>query len=538
MSETIFTRDGATHSFETVDADGVTVDDDGEATFTWDEVPIVRVDAPSDLEGAFDTERFYKIEGARIARPIKQPYHVGDDVEVYKKPAEELQKAAWSFDNAPFTLGHPDTGMVKDVNDIHGFWKNPRYDADEESLIEDLYIPETDEEALRFIEENQDVSVGFHNRVYREYDGDTGDLTDEEGVDGYQVDIYGNHIAGVERGRCSSEQGCGLDSFHGSMHTLSTDETTSFLTKEDQTEQEDKTVNRQPRESTDQPQGIKSHEGEWYAVGPNEHSKDSTDHPGDHMYPVGGCGNVDDAWKLRTQGEDLEISQETLENRIIRAAEAQDCTNVPDTLQEQMDADSACATCGNNNDTETTTMGDNDDDFDIPDLSIDALAEQNDQVNELKAERDEYRETVTEIEEALDLEEDECPCEAVPELKEDRDEKAELVADIREALGLDEETDLAERVEDIADEWQEFRQDEREARLDRLEELGADREAWEEESLDSMADEIDRREEVLDSVDTTSPTGVEETEDSDSEDTETTMSGKRRFGRGHAASAE
>jgi hypothetical protein len=530
MSETVFMHDGAVASFSSVEQDGVTVDDSGTAEFTWDEVPIVSVNAPADLQGAFDTERFYKIEGATIARPIKQPYHVGDDVEVYKKPADELRNAAWSFDNSPFTLDHPETGMVKDVNDVHGFWKNPRYLDDEDRLNADLYIPETDDEALEFVENNQDVSVGFFNRVYRDYDGDTGDISDDD-VDGFQVDIFGNHVAGVKRGRCSSEQGCGLtgdDASHGrAVLTTSNDNTTSFLTEEDQTEHEDddSDVTRIPRRSTDQPSGIKSHEDEWYAVGPNEHTKDSTDHPGDHMYPVGGCSNVNDAWNLRGSAEDLEIDQDTLAQRIIRAAEAQDCDSVPSTLEERMD---------DSNTDSNTTMDDN---FDIPDLSIDALAKQNDQVQELQNERDAYRSTVEELREELDLAEDECPCDVVPDLKAERDDKAETLSNVADALDIDEETDVASRAESIAEEWQEFRADKRDERLDELESLGADRDEYEDEPIDAIEAEIDRRKEVLEEVDDTSPTGID-TDSGTDEDGTTNTSGTRTFGRGHKAAPD
>jgi len=203
------THDSGISMFES--ADGVVDNDGREVSFQWDEQHVVTIDAPSNLEGAFDTNRFYKIDGATIARPIKQTYTVDGELQTYKKPAAELDKWAWTFDNRPYTLTHPNSGMVRDVADIHGFWRNPRYDSDAERLLEDLYIPVDDDEAQSFVEDNTDVSVGFYNRVTDEYDGDTGDLTDEDGVDGYQYDMYGNHVAGVKHGRCSGEDGCGLD---------------------------------------------------------------------------------------------------------------------------------------------------------------------------------------------------------------------------------------------------------------------------------------------------------------------------------------
>jgi len=467
MTEAILTHDAGVSAFE--DAGGVvqTTDDDG-VTFSWDEDNIVRVDAPANLKGAFDTERFYKIEGATVARPIKQAYLVGDDIEWYKKPADELDKAAWSFDNAPFTLGHPDTGMVKNVDDIRGFWRNPRYDHDSDRLKEDLYVPVGDDEAMEFIEEHGDVSVGFYNRVHSNYDGNTGDLSDDDGLDGFQVDMFGNHIAGVEQGRCSSEHGCGLDS-----------------------------------------------ECPWNGNSVNDSAKPNR--------------------------EDADHGQ-------VVAAGPQDTHQAPSDRDEELDesADSDCS-CGTPNE-DDSNMGDNDPDntgygFDIPDLSADAIVEQNDAVREIKeerdsleSERDSLREDLdemrTEIEDALDaaenfsadLDDDECPCEAVGTLVSDLDAKVE-------------------EVEDLTEELTEYRQDDIEDRLDRLDELGADREDWEEtadeadDPLDTLDEEIQRREEVLDAAPETSVKDIDSSTDTDetSDSDETTMSGARRFGRGHQA---
>jgi hypothetical protein len=512
MTETILTHDAGVSAFE--DAGGVvSADDDDGISFQWDEEHIVRVDAPSDLEGAFDTDRFYKVEDATIARPIKQPYLVGDDIEWYKKPADELRKTAWSFDNKPFTLGHPDTGMVKDVSDIHGFWRNAHYVDDEDRLNADLYVPANDEAALDWLEEHSDVSVGFYNRVNTDYDGDTGDLTDDE-VDGFQVDMYGNHVAGVKQGRCSGEDGCGLDDQNHGTVIMATDEPT-----------------------IDAPSGIYvADDGTWLAVSPSEHPDESTEHPDDGKFPVDSCSDVQDAWGLRGHTDGIDISKETLGNRIQRAAKAMDC-DVPGESEERSgttDSDSTTEDCGC---ADTMTDDNNDSqDFDIPDLSIDALAEKNDAVDSLKAERDSLREDLdemqTEIEDALDaaehfsveLEEDECPCEAVDELVSDLDEKVE-------------------EVEDLEDELAEHREDEIEDRLDTLEDLGAERDEWEEtadeadDPLAALDEEIERREEVLEAADgDMSVKDIDSSTDEDSTDSdETTISGTRTFGRGHGA---
>lgn len=508
MSDTILTHDQGIDAF--ADASGaVSTDDDG-VNFSWDEEHIVRVDAPSDLNGAFDTERFYKIEGATIARPIKQHYMVGDSVEQYKKPADELRKAAWTFDNAPYVIPHPDSGMVKDVNDVHGFWRSIRYSDDEDRLQGDLYVPTNDDYALDWIEEHTDVSPGFYNRVVTDYDGDTGDLTNEEGIDGYQVDIYGDHIAGVERGRCSGEDGCGLDSEdHGQV--VSPD-TTRHMSMQDH----DRDYVIAP------PTADYEEDGTYYAVAPDENPD------GEPKYPINSCSDVQDAWHLRGHG-DLDISQDTLESRIKSKASDLGC-DAPGSESTDDAADCPCGNMTDDNDNDNDTQNSTDNDtFDIPDLSVDAIAEKNDSVAELKEQRDSFEETIDEmksvVEEAfdtaenfsVDLDEDECPCKAVGDLVSDLDEKAA-------------------EVERLEDELEEYREEDREEALDRLTELGADEDDWAEESLDAIEEEIDRRQEVLDSAPNVSVKDIESSTDSDDGETdEKTMNGTRTFGRGHGA---
>lgn len=572
MSNTILTHDAGVSAFE--DAGGVVqTSDDSNVSFNWDEQHIVTVDAPSNLEGAFDTDQFYKVEDATIARPIKQPYMVGDSVEWYKKPAEELDRAAWSFDNAPFTLGHPDTGMVKDVDDIHGFWRKPRYDADDDRLKENLYVPVTDDDAIEWLEDHSDVSVGFYNRVTSDYDGDTGDLTDDEGLDGFQVDMYGNHIAGVENGRCSGEDGCGLDSQdHGTIHT---DQTTTFHGEENMSESEamfsegdevgwaaDAVVAHNPddedgvmvelmdrtgdstemvitvneediwhkknvmRDSTDAhdrdyaiapPTADYEEDGTYYAVAPDENPD------GEPKYPISSCADVDDAMHLSGHG-DIDISEETLEEQIMQKARDMGCD-----VSENSDD---CIPCQNNMSEESTEEAESSTDtFDVPDLSVDAVADKNEAVSEVVDERDELREAVdemeTEIRDALDsaehfsvdLDEDECPCEAVDDLVADLDAKAE-------------------EVEELSDELSEYREEEKEEALDTLTDLGADEEEWADEALDAIEEEIDRREEVLEATDAdVSVKDIESSTDegTDNDDHDRTMSGSRTFGRGYGA---
>lgn len=268
-------------------------------------------------------------------------------------------------------------------------------------------------------------------------------------------------------------------------------------------------------------------EGRYFAVGPDENSDEEP------KYPINNCEDARDAWNLRTQGN-IDISVEDLEGRIKRRASELDC-RLPATARKDTDDTTDCNCTPNDDDSTMGDTNDNDTDndgFDIPDLSVDAIAEQNDAVQEIKEERDSLRDNLdemqTELEEAFDtaenftieLEEDECPCEAVDELVSDLDEKVE-------------------EVEDLTDELTEYRQGEVEDRLDRLAELGADREDWSETAdeadnpLDELDEEIGRREEVLDATDGATVKDIESSTDEEEGTGSKSMSGTRRFGRGH-----
>lgn len=155
-----------------------------------------------------DRGRYVVYDGITVAQPIEQQYPNG----VHLKPKDELKKAVSSLDGAYFTLGHPDTDsrMVESVEQVRGYWRNPRYD---DGLVADLHIPADDSEAQRHVEKHGDVSIGFRHRYAspESYDGAIGARLSEN-VDMFQTDLLIDHVASVEAGRCSGEDGCGLDS--------------------------------------------------------------------------------------------------------------------------------------------------------------------------------------------------------------------------------------------------------------------------------------------------------------------------------------
>lgn len=200
-----FSRDTVSASINVAETDGVTEDDEG-LSFDWNAIATVDADSiPSQYREFFDADSFKKVT-ATVARPIEQTYFIDGERYTFKKPSDELQKSAWSLDNTPYTLGHPDSGVVNTVDQIHGFWKNPRWVEATSDLNADLYFPANNSEVREFISDSGDVSVGFYNKYAH---------TDEDGIDAYQTDLFYNHVASVDTGRCSGEDGCGLNMDHG-----------------------------------------------------------------------------------------------------------------------------------------------------------------------------------------------------------------------------------------------------------------------------------------------------------------------------------
>lgn len=495
-----FTRDAADVRFDT-DADGIIEDDDGAVQFEWDEVETVTIEDPPHAE-AFDAKEFYKLP-ATVAKPIPQPYQFGDlptsspdeaaksddslgesvddGVTWLKKPREELKQAAWSLDNSPWTMGHPDTGMVKSVDDVHGFWGNPRYIDSMDDLDADLHVPTNDSDAQEYIEDHQNVSVGFYNRVARidEYDGVVGGTDDPDiEVEGYQTDMLFDHVASVPVGRCPSEEGCGLDSHvHGHVETVDafkrgTDITHISDDTEESADSSEGTVSMQ--ETTDQPSGIYTADGTWFAVGPDEHPDESTEWPDDAKFPVDNCSDIEDAWNLRGSG-DVSIEESTLESRIRRAADAKDC-DLPDTAEQDAAAiaDSAkrYSICGcraeqvdhhvdliETTDDNTHTM---EFEIDLDDLSTGAaltrVADQHEGVAERLDELRAYQDAAEAAEEAadeIDIDNVQDLADAIGVLKEERDSLEEALDEARRPQMEEDAEAIAERTERFGEDAEE-----------------------------------------------------------------------------------
>lgn len=129
------------------------------------------------------------------------------------KPATALEEAAFTADGAYVTDGHPSqTGVVTEQDQILGFTRNAVFDSDKNRIVADLHIlkDRTKPKVVTEIKGGRrtDVSIGF----YLDELADEGSFDGEE-YDVVQSNIVIDHVASLSpdsKGRCSSEEGCGL----------------------------------------------------------------------------------------------------------------------------------------------------------------------------------------------------------------------------------------------------------------------------------------------------------------------------------------
>ena len=136
---------------------------------------------------------------ATIAKHMIQVY---DDLRVLK-PAEELEAAARFADGIPITRDHPLAGIVTDRAEVLGFLKDPTFKNDELTGILEI----ADKDLAADVKDGKltGLSIGFFCDLDRT-EGTVGDAK----YDAVQKSIFLNHVAIVDQGRCSIEDGCGF----------------------------------------------------------------------------------------------------------------------------------------------------------------------------------------------------------------------------------------------------------------------------------------------------------------------------------------
>jgi hypothetical protein len=398
----------------------------GPEPFDWSEVEVVQIDnAP--FERAFDTDTFYKIP-TTVARPIQQDYTYGDTEVTLKKPAEELKKATYSLDNAPLTLQHTN-GPVQSNDDVRGFMRDAYYAQDDERLVASVYLPVDDEPLVDAVESGMtDVSVGFYNETKVAEDGGS--------VDGYQTDIYFNHVALVDEGRCSREDGCGLA-------LDAADAVTATRSKVDDTLEV--TVNTRVKWQYDD---VTEDDAEDFYFG---EVRDIV-HDGCVTPPGSDGGEVcaqDGDPATVVEVYDTEAGEFSGEYDVHLASELQPWEQpTSDVASDDGCSDGACS-CGNHTEdsdnSDTTNMTDDGNIIDVDDLTVDALAEKHEGVEELQEDRAELKDEVSELEDQLD-----ATKETLDSVKEDlasyrEDEKGAVIDEIVDLTDTWDEDELAEK---------------------------------------------------------------------------------------------
>lgn len=136
---------------------------------------------------------------AVIAKHMIQDY---DGLKVLK-PAEELEAAAKFADGIPITRGHPDAGIVTDRGEVLGFLNDPIFENDELSGILDI----ADKDLAADVKDGKltGLSIGFFCNLDK-----SGGTVGDTAYDATQKDIFLNHVAAVDTGRCSIKDGCGF----------------------------------------------------------------------------------------------------------------------------------------------------------------------------------------------------------------------------------------------------------------------------------------------------------------------------------------
>jgi len=131
------------------------------------------------------------------------------------KPFEELQAAAAFADGIPVTREHPKAGIVTDRAEVLGFFRNP---IAEDNVLRGI-LEITGKDLIADIKSGKrtDVSPGFFCELDRSAESGAGSLdgvgegeSNDGRFDATQRNIFLNHIAVCEHGRCSYEDGCGI----------------------------------------------------------------------------------------------------------------------------------------------------------------------------------------------------------------------------------------------------------------------------------------------------------------------------------------
>ncbi len=154
------------------------------------------------------------------------------------KTWDEIKKTWQMWEGRPITFEHPDQMVVKNPTDIIGFLGNVEKDEENKRLRGDLYVMKEPAEfnqqddnywkvMLQALKDREEISIGY----WAVPENEDGTYTDEFGneleYDETVTQILPDHIASVDKGACSPEQGCGI----GVEKNIEEDDRMSLLSK-------------------------------------------------------------------------------------------------------------------------------------------------------------------------------------------------------------------------------------------------------------------------------------------------------------------
>jgi len=165
-----------------------------EESISMDSLPLqLDLDSLSEVDGLLSVP-------ATAAKEMVYDY---DGLKVLK-PFDELKAAALFANGIPVTREHPKSGIVTDRREVLGFFRDPV--AEDGQLRGILEIADRDLIADVKGKKLSEVSAGFFCAL----DRSAGEFKGEQ-YDAVQRNVFLNHIAVVEHGRCSLAQGCGIN---------------------------------------------------------------------------------------------------------------------------------------------------------------------------------------------------------------------------------------------------------------------------------------------------------------------------------------
>jgi len=137
------------------------------------------------------------------------------------KPWDEIKKTWQMWEGRPITFEHPDQMVVKNPTDIIGFLGNVEKDEEKKRLKGELYVMQEPAEfnqqdenywkvMLQALKDRDEISIGYWAVPENEEGTHTDEFENELEYDEAVTQILPDHIASVDKGACSPEQGCGI----------------------------------------------------------------------------------------------------------------------------------------------------------------------------------------------------------------------------------------------------------------------------------------------------------------------------------------